>query len=342
MPKILTFKEAIKISKGTKYLLLGNGFSISLFPNLFSYSSLLLQANFKLNPKTKKVFDVIGTTDFERVIKTLKNAALLIPIYDKESNLSLLLKSEAEALKKILVDSITKNHPNNINLIEENKLKSCNLFLSKFNKIYTLNYDLLLYWTLVHGKSDNTQTIDDGFRNPDYEYGSDYRTFDSPHSPSFWYLHGGLHLFDAGSDLRKYVWSDTGKSILDQVKAALDKELYPLFVSEGTSLEKMTKISHSAYLSKALRSFEEICKKKGDLFIFGHSLADNDGHILSKICKGKISKLFVSLYMPESDESKEIIKKANKLSEERSSKFPLEVIFYDADTAYVWNSVDAK
>ncbi|MBF0314312.1 MAG: DUF4917 family protein [Oligoflexia bacterium] len=336
----ISFDEAIKRSKGKRYLLLGNGFSISLFPKVFSYNSLLSEADFE-NKNTKEVFNILKTSDFERVIKSLKDTAKIVPIYSENNEkLAEEIKQEADSLKNILVETITKNHPAKISEITDQQLKSAMAFLKNFqgNKIYTLNYDLLLYWTLLSGES-GPDKIDDGFRNPDNEFGADYRTFDSPQSPTFWYLHGGLHLFDAGSEVRKYIWSNTGRPIMGQVREALDKELYPLFVAEGSSEEKLEKITHSGYLSKALRSFEAICEqKKADLFILGHSLADNDDHVLEKIVKGTISRVFISLYRPDSDESKSIIKKAEKLRSDRSNKNPLEVVFFDSETAHVWDS----
>ena len=342
MNNTISFSEAIKECGETNpHLLLGNGFSISLFPNLFSYSSLLNEADFKNRECAKEVFEILKTSDFERVIKSLRDTASIIPTYSSDNaELSKKIKDDSDFLKNLLVETITKNHPEKINEINEDKFNSCNRFLSHFNKIYTLNYDLLLYWSLLHQNNQNPIKIDDGFRNPDDEFGADYRIFDSPHSPTFWYLHGGLHIFDAKSDVRKYVWSDTGKPIMNQVKEALDKEMYPLFVAEGSSDEKMEKISHSAYLSKALRSFEAICRiKKSEIFIFGHSLADNDKHILDKISKGNVQRVFIGLFRQSADEEYDIqiVRNAEKLKAGRGEKNPLEIIYYDSKSANIWN-----
>ena len=67
---------------------------------------------------------------------------------------------------------------------------------------------------------------------------------------------------------------------------------------------------HSAYLHKALRSFSSI---GGSLFIFGHSLDDNDDHVLGKIPTSKIHDLFVGLHDDSnSTHNQKIIKKARK------------------------------
>ena len=94
---------------------------------------------------------------------------------------------------------------------------------------------------------------------------------------------------------------------------------------------------HSAYLHKALRSFSSI---GGSLFIFGHSLDDNDDHVLGNIPTGRIRDSYVGLHDDSnSTHYQKIIKKARKFGDKRSAllrKKPLNVHFYDASTAKVW------
>ncbi|WP_240538153.1 DUF4917 family protein [Bradyrhizobium yuanmingense] len=77
------------------------------------------------------------------------------------------------------------------------------------------------------------------------------------------------------------------------------------------------------------------------MVIFGHSLADNDRHVLKCIAKGNCPYLLVSLYGdPSSEANKKIIAAANALAEERGPaggrKKALEVRFYDAATVKLW------
>jgi hypothetical protein len=341
----LTYAASLKDSdknggSGHRYLLLGNGFSIGLLPEVFAYKSLLKEANFSDDKLIKSVFSALQTSDFEHVVRALNDASKIVGVYEAENTaLSESLSNGAQKLKDLLVSTITKNHPLRISDIDPDRFKRCNSFLTGFGKIYTLNYDLLLYWTLLSARDGNYNDIDDGFRNTDYEMGADYRTFDSPHSPTFWYLHGGLHLFDAGSQVRKYTWSDTGAKIIDQVTAALNKGLFPLFVSEGTAEEKLTKINHSAYLSKALRSFESICdQKNGHLFILGHSLGASDSHISRCLEKGKIGRCYVGLYRESEkhDYPKDLIARLEAIQAKRHIKRPLEIVYFDSNSADPW------
>jgi len=152
------------------------------------------------------------------------------------------------------------------------------------------------------------------------------------------YLHGALHLFDAGAELQKYTWVNTGKPLLEQAREAMGANKFPLFVSEGKSNQKLTKIKHSAYLHHSYKSFSSQMAQRNDaLFIFGHGLADNDQHVLKKIARGKIAQVYVGLYGdPESQGNKQIRRAATALAHSRDDRVALAVAFFDAASAEVW------
>ena len=74
--KPITFEEALHGARGCKkrHLLLGNGFSIALRPDIFSYQSLYENADFSKAPHAKKIFELLGTSDFETVIRAIVKA----------------------------------------------------------------------------------------------------------------------------------------------------------------------------------------------------------------------------------------------------------------------------
>lgn len=75
---------------------------------------------------------------------------------------------------------------------------------------------------------------------------------------------------------------------------------------------------------------------KNCLFTFGVSFGENDNHIISKISKGKVAHLFVSIYgNPESVNNNSIIQSAEKLKRQRANG-DLEITYYDAASAQVW------
>lgn len=342
-PKLLSFQEALDRSGGGKrHLLLGNGFSIALKPDIFNYGALYDHADFSAIPYAGALFDALETRDFEAVIRVLVDMARLLRVYKGVAPALIdQIRKDADTIKSILVQAIASRHPDRPYDVAPEQYAACRAFLSNFGsgKIYTLNYDVLLYWTLMQDEVDDLDLRpDDGFRSDEDDPDAPYVTWQEAHSPSVYYLHGALHLFDAGYQLQKYTWSRTETPIIEQIREALDRDLYPLFVSEGHTQAKLTKIMHNAYLHKGLRSLEGV---NGSLFIFGHSLAENDNHIFYQVETGKISKLFVSIYGdPTTKENATKISRALALAQNRQRRFggrrPLEVSFYDASSVHVW------
>lgn len=335
---ILSFNEAFEKSKSkNKHLLLGNGFSIACRQNIFRYDKLFEQANFSnLSPSARNIFDRLQTTDFEKVIKVLLDTASIYPEYGITKDMAQSMSEDAAELKEILVQTIASSHPEIPSEINENEYANCVEFLNRFKTVYTLNYDLLLYWT----KMKSEKKSDDGFRTSSDDIESfsesEYVEWDSSrHDVNLWFLHGALHIFDTPNAVRKYTWIRTGVRLIEQIRSALKDNYFPLFVSEGTSKEKLLRIRHNDYLSKAYRSFQSI---QGSLFIYGHSLAENDEHILKVIERGKLSEVFISIFGDEnSPENQKIIRRGLALANKRPIKRPLEVGFYSTESTKVWH-----
>jgi hypothetical protein len=346
MVAILSFEQVMREIQDVKHkhLLLGNGFSIALRPDIFTYGSLYENADFSKAPHATEVFKALKTQDFEVVIKHLQDAATVVEVYMPSAvALARSLRTDAAAIKDALVTAIAKRHPDRPHEIRAEQYAACRAFLSRFEHLFTLNYDVLLYWALMQSEVDRLQiNHDDGFRHPEDDPGAPWVSWQQGNQATVSYLHGALHLFDAGSEITKYTWSKTDKPIVEQIRSALDEEKYPLFVSEGSSASKKARILHSGYLHKAHRSFEACCGPAGNaIVIYGHSLADNDDHVLRAIVKGNARHLLVSLYgKADSSANKAIIEKAEKLVVQRGptkgKHQALSVIYYDAASAKVW------
>ena len=342
---VLTFAEAIHASAGysKRHLLLGNGFSIACRPDIFRYEKLFEQADFSaLSSSAKATFEALKTTDFERVIKALRDAAALATLYGATAAQVKAMLDDANALKELLVQTIAQSHPALPGDITDGEYAACQHFLDNFDTTYTFNYDLLLYWTHMHRENRADVQSDDGLRTSqsDIESGipSDYVVWESgqSHDQNMWFLHGALHVFDSGTEIQKYTWNRTGVRLIEQIREALSRDFFPLFVAEGSSAEKFERIRHSDYLAKAYRSFQEI---QHCLFIYGHSLAANDEHYLRRIEKGKLTHIFVGLYGdPGSVINRQIVKRAKAMSLARRGKRELKVDFYDSTSAAVWGA----
>lgn len=318
--------------------MLGNGFSVACRPDSFAYGRLIDEAEFSdMNIDADVLFAREGTADFERVIEALRRAARIVELYgDGHPELCESIRADSDRIKQVLAETLAKKHPDHVFDISDGEYSSARRFLSNFGHVFTVNYDLLLYWALLNVELPPKFSSDDGFRadpeNPDAEWVAWDHLF--AFSQNIYHLHGGLHLFDGGSVLKKLTWSRTGVPLIDQIREALDAALYPLVVTEGSSDEKLDKILHHSYLARGLKSLSAC---KGTLFIYGHSLATNDRHVLDAIIRGKFVQIYVSLYGdPDSRSNRAIQKRALALSEGRSEKKPLAVGFFDAESAMVW------
>ncbi len=358
---LISFQEAINETTGQKrHLILGNGFSIACKPDIFRYDTLFNQADFSECINVKKVFEKLNTHDFEVVIDALEKASLVAPVYGQEFNkLIKSLEIDALALKHLLVDTVANNHPTRPNDVTNEEYRACRLFLSNFLNedicdrcsVYTLNYDLLLYWALMHEEDFEAfeLTFNDGFNHDfvGFDDGDEGALF-SPdvtwqgetqsHKQNIHYLHGALHLYDEGKQLTKYTWNSTGIALTDQARYSIENGFFPLFVSEGSSDKKKDKILHAAYLHKAYRSLvSNTLVKNATFFTYGYSFSENDEHISQRIGEGKCKALYVGIYGdPNEENNRRIIEKVRTLGEMRSSRYPLEINFFDAESAKVW------
>jgi len=337
MPEILHFDQALDAAGRQPHLLLGNGFGLAWRDDIFSYGSLFERADFRnLSPNARAAFDALETTDFEIVMRALIQASALVSLYEPERpDLAEALRNDAAGLREVLVTAIAQNHPERPADVTHEQYAACRTFLSRFRTVYTLNYDLLLYWTIMQNEIEPPVSSDDGFRTPDSGE-AEYVTWEveKTDQQNVFYLHGALHLFDAGSTLQKYTWINTGIPLIEQIRDALERGLYPLFVAEGESDRKLARIKHSDYLSRGYRSFSKI---GGPLFIFGHALASNDDHLIRLVEINRVSDLFISVYGDPSSETNEaIIAKGQDLAERRRGRVDLRVHFFAAESARVW------
>ncbi|NMM15463.1 MAG: DUF4917 family protein [Rhodoferax sp.] len=342
--EIKTFRDCMaQAGTAKKHLMLGNGFSVALFPQIFNYTTLTENIE---SERINSLFDAIETHDFEFVMRRLLEAEDIVRHYDSSEKVTDEIDSDIEELKRTLIHVITKSHPPKPSEITEEQYLSCRSFLKNFENgnTYTFNYDLLLYWVLMHFKDQGELALpcDDGFRYPySDEYVPDGERDTSLHweigrerGQSTYYLHGAMHIFSNGSDIEKLSYANLGVPLADQVKKAIDQDRFPVFISEGTTEHKLTRIKKNGYLSRTFSSLKSIT---GSLFIFGHSIRDEDDHVFDFINQNN-SKLmiFISLYgHPDDPHNKIIIHKVKGWRAKYSNKV---FEFYDSSSIDVWGS----
>jgi hypothetical protein len=345
--RFLTYNEVLEETKDSKrFLLLGNGFSMAYNFERFSFTSLQESAvekgYIKKDSPVYKIFENFKTKDFEEVVKLLETSIEICKVYgligEKES---VLIQNDANKLKEHLVDIITNNHPAKITEITDDEFMNSANFIKNYDRVYTLNYDLLLYWTTIkldlfyeeNRIKDKKLKIQDGFFDPD-EGNTDYVTYSnssSKNKPNIFYLHGALHIFDKKYKIIKNTYRRTNKALREQTLENLNNEIYPIFVSEGTSEQKKSKILHNAYLNHCYRSLKSIgsIKKEDSLIIFGTMLKTNDEHIQDAIMENNVKNIYIGVSSKDNiPEFAPFVERANK----RYKK----VYFYDYRSVQVW------
>jgi hypothetical protein len=339
-PALLSYATVLAETGDNRHLLLGNGFSIACRPGVFRYDTLFSRADFSKVPRVLQAFNALKTANFETVIRALRSFALLAPVYSPgDAGAQQQAMSDADALREVLVSAVAGSHPDRPHHILAAEYLKCRSFLRGYKSINTLNYDLLLYWALMQDQLGDVEIpCDDGFRKPADDPDADYVSWDPDNSKrqTVRYLHGALHLYDTGTEMKKFTWVNSQVPLIEQVRAALQQEFYPVFVSEGTSDEKVERIRHNDYLCKMYRSFTEI---QGAIIVFGHSLDHTDDHIFTDRIglHGKSDRLYISIFGdPSSGPNRTKMARATAIAGFRSAKRPLKVSFFDAGTAAVW------
>lgn len=335
-PTILDYEEVRqRCVYGRTSLLLGNGFSIAC-DQVFSYSSLYDAAvRGGLSERARKVFQRLGTNNFEGVMRLLESSHWVAEIYGLVQSGNSEMLGDLETIKQTLIEAIGGSHLQQPGEILDERKERAVEFLRQYHIVFTTNYDLLLYWITMNS---DPPLFDDGFR---YDQDDEDRLVFSFYSGArkMFYLHGALHLYLEEGRLCKHRSGTDGLCLTDLIRESLSQGQYPLFVAEASADQKLRQINDNPYLTSCLGNFNSL---RGNLVILGHSLGESDGHILDVIVwNRRLSSLYVGLHGdPESPSNQVTQAAARRLHDQRSQlsqQYLLEVYFYSSDTARVWD-----
>ncbi|MGE5610366.1 MAG: DUF4917 family protein [Bacillota bacterium] len=331
--------------KQRSHLLLGNGFSIAC-DKRFNYGNLFEYAKQNgLPQRVLGIFERLGTNNFEGVMRLLEDADWMARHYGlwPEGTAKSEMLADLDLVKGSLVNAVAQIHLEHTGMIDDERKSRCAQFLAPYHNIFTINYDLLLYWVEMHAL--DTLRGRDGFRadvdDPDAEYVV-FREHIGDQKGIF-FIHGALHLYVVKGEVRKHTWVRTQKPLIENVRESLERGQYPLFVAEGLAEKKLEQIQRSGYLSYCLGKLERITNA---LVVFGLSFGDSDRHLADVIANNKsLGTLYVGLYGdPDSalnrivrQNVKSIQQRRERLIAAKQAKSPLEVKFYDTATAPVWD-----
>lgn len=317
-----------------RHLLLGNGFSIAADAG-FDYRSLWNRIRKGANPWLRDLMDASDTHDLEELLQAIHGGASVAYMDEGDEDHDTVRDDHISELEDAFIRSISSTHPHHPGFRDVADWAFCCVFLNEFYHVFTLNYDLLLYWVhnnpILQEHMDLRQRRDGFWNNDDGRLTFVPRCFDG--EPGLYYLHGGFHLFQEERLDFKRRW-EKGDHLTKQLRDGLEEGTFPLFVSGGDSKQKAKKIESSHYLRECYRRFMRV---DGTLFTYGASFAENDQHICTAIVGNRsLSGLCIGVYdesdMPHYEEL------AYGLQQEREQRgFPeLDVTFYDSKSVHLW------
>ncbi|MEO9298420.1 DUF4917 family protein [Devosia alba] len=318
---MISFSEAIEqTADEDRALLIGNGFS----SKYTSYSTLLSKSGLEEGSDLRSLFDALETVDFEAVVHSLEQAAIVEMAYGNAVHSNELV-TDAQKVREALVNAVRTTHPAHRDELAA-YYESGASFLSNFKKVFTLNYDLLLYWVNLESRH-----LSDGFGK-----GTDADNFKGPFYEDAWCdiynLHGGLHLFqDDRGDVIKALNGGDGV-IATITKTIVERKRLPVYVAEGSSNAKMLKINSVGYLRHC---YDELLSNTAShLFVYGHSADDNDAHIYRAIFSSGVKKVYFGVYKPT--EEKIRVFRGQLARHKELGGRSIDFTFYDAASADLW------
>ena len=278
-------------------ILLGNGASIAIDERL-SYKSLYkcVCDSGRLNPEIIGMFKRFGTKNFEFIMRLLLEASRVNEVLRIEDNKT---RDYYHEIRDSLINTIRDIHPAYPTV--EDLLPTIAGFLMGFTDVLSLNYDLLVYWSMLKGNSTlGCQWFKDGYVHGEFDNDfADYMYDPLPPADGatlVLYPHGSLSLVtDIHGHEQKLSRSDD-EILLDVVLGKWkEKDYIPLFVSEGHTASKLRAITRSNYLNTVYGSV--LRKVKGSLVIYGWSASEiQDEHIFAAIDHKGITHIAVSVH----------------------------------------------
>lgn len=301
-----------------KSLLLGNGFSINIWSR-FNYSSLYEVAQGQnietpLHQQSIALFNHIGSSNFEDVLRILYHSRLV------DQQLGSPQRDQINQLytntKNSLAAAVNYSHVSP----DFHSIPAINLALRNFKNVFTTNYDLIPYWSIMREET---------WRFKDLFWGDD-NSFDISNTDvaadrcTIHYLHGAVHLIEKANGKTKKLTAN-GIERLSDLFDLTHPEQFPLFISEGSSEWKLSRIKRNDYLRF---TYEKLCKSTGGLVVLGHSLhKDYDQHIIDAINQSPLHRIAISVWPHQEPEG--ILSFKARLHQELVGK---ELYFFNSET----------
>lgn len=322
--------------EGWSSLLLGNGASIAIHKE-FAYPTLHGVADAKGSlATTAPIFAKLGTTDFEHI--------LLACWYAEHVNVALGTPSAAisaayEEVRTALIEAVHSVHPIHADIAAD--LQRVGTFASAFPTVVSLNYDLTLYWAMLLFNAANGIWFKDAFHGGKFQMNWEYLRRPYRHAAGatlVFYPHGSLSVARdyIGDETKIAVSTGATGDLLEAITRKWSSGQYvPVFVSEGTSKEKVAAIRRSHYLTNM---YEEVLPNLGEsLVVYGWSFDERDQHVLDAISTNPPNRIAVSVFTGQQDGDQQAF--CHQVLKVTGRSLPdTEVTFFDSRSPGCWNN----
>lgn len=330
MPEIRLWSE-IKERFDGGALLLGNGASRAIHEG-FGYPSLRQAAEDKghVTPEVADIFRAFGTDDFELVLRRLWEATLVNKALGIEPGRVELAYQQVRGALIATVRDVHIRH-------EDAKRHFAPMFqfMKGFDAIFSLNYDLLVYWAMMASRDELGNWFKDCFQRHGV-FSENWETLRQPYRADgatlVFYPHGSL-LTARRDDYTegKLTLPHKGEAtLLGRILELWETgSVSPLFVSEGTAERKRKSIANSNYLS---RVFREVLPNSGEsLVIYGWAISEQDEHILAQLRRpgSTLRRVAISVYGG-------CQASAQRAEDALMAVGVKEVLFFDAESPGCW------
>ncbi len=323
-----------EVSKGGA-LLVGNGFSTNIWSE-FGYGTLLDRSGL-----AGTALSLFGRrSNFETVLAELSITRQVLDVVACDQRaLKVRLAELSAEVRDGLLQAVGDVHPEARELVAGQQrrgsfgwvgaggvqvLDEVTGYMPRYSQVFVTNYDLLSYWTTVKAEIADLFPGSESFDLTRAE-----GWLRSNAQPKVFFLHGALHLW------RSLLTNAEGKhtstldvALLDVIRSSLDTpERVPLFISEGSSAEKVARISASPYLSFCSR---QLANSSAPLTVLGQALNDVDRHICEAIERHPERGVAVGVWVGDilKNKQQELVTRATQI-QGRLSRCR-DVVFFDS------------
>ena len=340
------FREILEATApaASRGLLLGNGFSIGACP-AFSTAALAegVQRRLLANSTHPHVAEHFASSQgpVENRIAQLQHCPHCV--------------TYLVHLRQALIDAILETSPTGHSELPFSLCCGFS-FLAQAGQVFTLNYDLLLYWLVLHRlncsictQSHSDAIFGDGFAKS-YTGTDGFRRcrwrnyFPAEYRPIY-FIHGAMHLIaENGSATKLVVPSGDGASPFPPTLSELVQKrrfkglLPPLFIAEATPSAKMGQIEQNEYLRTAIRCFSSM---PGHMIAHGVGFNEQDEHLWQRIEQNDCLKsLNVGIYGGLTEEwNQRLIERVGAIASRHGH---LTLRFYQSQSAPVWTPTPSR